>query len=85
MPTCADGGGGLDLLPAELIDPDALVVSVSYLTPQGVLVSPVLEPLSCGLADVMAYTLDIDPAAVTHLPWNPPRYGRIRLAVWRRR
>jgi Taurine catabolism dioxygenase TauD, TfdA family len=44
----ADGGGGLDLLPAELINPDALAAPVSYLTPRGVLVSPVLEPLSDG-------------------------------------
>jgi hypothetical protein len=44
----ADGGGGLDLLPAELIDPDALAAPASYRTSQGVLVSPVLEPLSDG-------------------------------------
>jgi hypothetical protein len=44
----ADGGGGLDLLPAELIDPDALAAPASYRTPRGVLVSPVLEPLSDG-------------------------------------
>lgn len=44
----ADGGGGLDLLPAELIDPDALAAPASYLTSQGMLVSPVLEPRSDG-------------------------------------
>ncbi len=41
----ADDGGGLDLLPVELIDPAALSVRASYLTPEGYRVAPVLEEL----------------------------------------
>ena len=41
----ADGGGGLDLLPVELIDPAALSVQASYLTSEGYRVAPVLEEL----------------------------------------
>ncbi|MCB5179008.1 TauD/TfdA family dioxygenase [Streptomyces antimicrobicus] len=39
----AEGGGALDLLPVEHIDPAPLSVRASYLTPEGVQVSPVLE------------------------------------------
>lgn len=41
----ADDGGGLDLLPVELIDSAALSVRASYLTPEGYRVTPVLEQL----------------------------------------
>ena len=41
----ADDGGGLDLLPVELIESAALSVPASYLTPEGYRVAPVLEEL----------------------------------------
>ena len=45
----ADGGGGLDLLPVELIEPTALSVRASYLTPEGYREAPVLEELPGGV------------------------------------
>ncbi|QMU71542.1 TauD/TfdA family dioxygenase [Streptacidiphilus sp. P02-A3a] len=41
----ADGGGGLDLLPVELVEAAALSVPAAYLTPEGHRVAPVLEEL----------------------------------------
>ena len=65
----AEGGGGLDLLPVELIDPAALSVRASYLTVEGVHVSPVLEELRDGQGQRMRYRRDRmmavdDPAAL---------------------
>ncbi|MEU8033369.1 TauD/TfdA family dioxygenase [Streptomyces sp. NPDC049099] len=54
----AEGGGGLDLLPAEHIDAAALGARASYLTPEGVLVSPVLERLPDGQGERMRYRRD---------------------------
>ncbi|MFJ3927530.1 TauD/TfdA family dioxygenase [Streptomyces sp. NPDC090022] len=54
----ADGGGGLDLLPVEHIDDTALSVRASYLTPDGVQVSPVLEELPDGRGRRMRYRRD---------------------------
>lgn len=54
----AEGGGGLDLLPVEHIDPAPLSVRASYLTPEGVQVSPVLEELPDGGGPRMRYRRD---------------------------
>ena len=54
----AEDGGGLDLLPVELIDPAALSVRASYLTVEGVQVSPVLEELPDGRGQRMRYRRD---------------------------
>lgn len=65
----AEDGGGLDLLPVELIDPAALSVRASYLTAEGVQVSPVLEELPDGRGQRIRYRRDRmmtvdDPAAL---------------------
>jgi hypothetical protein len=59
----ADGGGGLDLLPVELIDPAALSVRASYLAAEGAQVSPVLEQLPDGRGQRIRYRRDRMAAA----------------------
>ncbi|MFI5672572.1 TauD/TfdA family dioxygenase [Streptomyces sp. NPDC051704] len=54
----ADGGGGLDLLPVEHIDPEPLAARASYLTVEGVQVAPILEQLPDGQGPLLRYRRD---------------------------
>ncbi|MDH6575442.1 TauD/TfdA family dioxygenase [Kitasatospora sp. MAP5-34] len=54
----AESGGGLDVLPAESIDPAALAVRAAYLTADGSRVSPVLEELPRGRGRRIRYRRD---------------------------